>query len=167
MASSTARGNRVYQLSDNDAVEVMASGALAAVANPVLAESAAGARTAAVSLLGVKQLSVIVDITAIDAAAVNLFIKYRFSDEASPAIGTPTDWGCIMVDNIDTATGISTVQEYMVKIDPHSVNGTANAAVARRYVTRIQQVSGTFGSALVWITAGGTATGSVTFVRHH
>ena len=169
MGSSTARGNRIYQFSDNDAIEVMASGALAAVADPVTAESTSAAQTAAVVIRGVEQLSVVVDVTVVNAAAANLFIKFRFSDKDSPSVSTPTDWGCVMVDKVDTATGISSVQDYMVKIDLHSVNGTPNADQPRRYVTRIQRVSGIHASALVWITsgAGSAATASVTFVRHH
>ena len=167
MGSSTARGNRIYQFSDNDAVEVMASGALAAVADPVTAETTPAAQTGAVVIRGVEQLSVVVDVTAVNAAAANLFIKFRFSDKDSPSVATPTDWGCIMVDKLDTATGISSVQDYMVKIDLHTVNGTANANQPRRYVTRIQRASGIHASALVWVTNGGAATASVTFIRHH
>ena len=168
MGSSTARGNRIYQFSDNDAVEVMASGALPAIADPVSAEAAlSGAQTAAVVVRGVEQLSVVVDVTAVNAAAANLFIKFRFSDMDSPSVATATDWGCVMVDDVAAATGISSVQDYMVKIDLHTVNGTANANQPRRYVTRIQRISGVHASALVWITAGGAATASVTFVRHH
>lgn len=165
--ASTARGNRIYQFSDNEAVEVLPSASLAALADPIAAEISQPAQTAAVVVRGVEQLSVIVDVTAVDAAAVNLFIKFRFSDMASPDVTIPTDWACIMVDDIAAATGISSVQDYMVKIDLHTVNGTANANQPRRYVTRIQRISGIYASALVWITAGGTATGSVTFVRHH
>jgi len=164
MGQSTARGNRIYQQSDNKAVVVKASSTIPNVADPVLAEADANAQTAAVLVRGVEKLDVFIDVTA-QTTATELYIKFRFSDKDAPNPATVTDWGYILVDDIASSTGISSVQEYMVKIDLDNVNGTANTNQARRYCTRIEQISGIWASAIVW-SNGGSTTGSVTFVRH-
>lgn len=164
MSQSTARGNRIYKQSDNESVVVKQSGSIPNVADPVTAEITADAQTSEILVRGVKKLSVFIDVTA-NAGAAFLYIKFRFSDKKSPSVSTPTDWGSVMVDDIDAATGISSAQEYLLKIDLDNVNGTANANVPRRYCTRIEQISGIWASALVYSDGGGTV-GSVTFVRH-
>ena len=164
MGASTARGNRIYKFSDNDAVVAKVSGTIPSIANPVLAEADANAQTSAVLVRGVEKLDVFIDVTA-QTTATELYIKFRFSDKDAPSPGTVTDWGYVLIDNIDTATGISSVQEYMLKIDLDNVNGTANSNQARRYCTRIEQISGIWASAIVW-SNGANTTGSVTFVRH-
>lgn len=170
MASSTARGNRVYRFSDNDAVIVKANGSIPNIANPegagiLTAESTALCQTSSASVLGVTKIDVFIDVTA-NPAATFLYVKFRFSDLELPDVGTPTHWGYVMIDDIAAATGISSVKEYMVKIDLNNVNGTANANQPRRFVTRIEQISGTSASAVVWSDGAGTE-GTVTFVRHH
>jgi hypothetical protein len=170
MASSTARGNRIYRLGDNDSVVVLPVGsAIPNIANPeaagiITAEGTAGCQTASATVRGVKKLDVFVDV-ATNAGAANLYLKFRFSDKDSPDVTNPLHWGFVLVDNIDTATGISSVQEYIVKIPLDTVNGTANTNQPRRFSTRITDISGIFASAIIW--ADGTNTvASVTFVRH-
>ncbi len=162
--ASTARGNRIYKFSDNESVVAKASGSIPNVADPVTAESTALAQTSAVLVRGVQKLDVFIDVASNGAAAF-LYVKFRFSDKESPSVSVPTDWGSLMVDNIDTATGISSAQEYLLKIDLDNVNGTANPNVPRRYCTRVEQVSGLWASALVY-SDGNLTVGSVTFVRH-
>ena len=167
MGASTARGNRIYRYSDNDSVVVKASGTLATAADPLAAEALAAAQTSALLIRGVTKIDYIIDVTSNTAPATFLYVKFRFSDKESPDVTVPADWGYVMTDNIDAATGISTVQEYMVKIDLQNVNGTANPgfAAGRRYVTRIEQISGIYASAIVYADAGNVI-GSVTAVRH-
>ena len=112
-------------------------------------------------MLGVKQLDIFVDITT--NPGTTLYLKVRFSGKEAPDVTVPTDWGMVQVDNVAGATGISSVQEYMVEIDLSSVNGTALAA-ARRYLVRIDQVSGLWASAIVWL-SGGNGQGKVYFQR--
>jgi len=167
--SSFARGNRIFQVSDNASVEVLASATIPNIANPeaagiITAETTSGCQTASVVVRGVKKIDVFIDITA-QSNATHLYVKFRFSDKASPNVATPTDWGVVLIDKIDTTTGISSVQEYMLKIPLDTVNGTANTNQDRRFVTRITDISGIHASALVWCDGAGT-TGSVTFVRH-
>jgi len=164
MSQSTARGNRIYKQSDNESVVVKESGSIPNVADPVTAESTALAQTSAVLVRGVQKIDAFIDVTT-NAGAAFLYVKFRFSDKKSPSVSTPTDWGSVMVDNIDTATGISSAQDYLVKIDLDNVNGTANSNAARRYCIRIEQISGIWASALVYSDGDGTV-GSVTFVRH-
>jgi len=127
------------------------------------AEASTVAHTSSVNIQGCKQLDIFVDV-ATNAGAAKLYIKVRFSGKDTPATGTNADWGYIQVDNITAATGISSVQDYMIEIDLLNVNGIASAVVPRRYISRIQQISGRHASAVVWVDAG-TATGTVYFQR--
>jgi len=130
-------------------------------ASPITAEGSASAQTSAVSVIGVKQLDIFINLTT--NPGNKLYVKVRFSGKEAPDVTVPTDWGYVQIDNIDGATGISTVQEYMVEIDLANVNGTASAA-ARRYLVRIDQISGMWASAIVWV-FGGNAQGTVEFQR--
>tara|TARA_R110002110_G_scaffold29784_9_gene105797 strand:+ start:84 stop:605 length:522 start_codon:yes stop_codon:yes gene_type:complete len=136
-------------------------------ANAPAAEIDPDCHTTSVNIQGCKQLDIFVDVATNPAGpptATKLYIKVRFSGKLSPATGTNADWGYIQVDNIASATGISAVQDYMIEIDLLNVNGTASAVVPRRYISRIQQISGRHASAVVWVDAG-TATGTVYFMR--
>ena len=164
MGQSTARGNRIYQQSDNKAVVAKASGTIPNATDALDAETTTDALTSAVLVRGVEKIDVFVNVIA-QTAATELYIKFRFSDLDAPDVTNVTDWGYILVDDVASATGISSVQEYMVKIDLDNVNGTANLNQARRYCTRIEQISGIWASAIVWSNGAGTL-GSVTFVRH-
>ena len=134
---------------------VTAAGAPTAEADPL-------AHTSSVNIQGCKQLDIFVNVaTNPGSTSTKLYIKVRFSGKQTPATGTNADWGYVQVDKLDTATGISSVQDYMIEIDLVNVNGTASA---RRYISRIQQISGRHASAVVWVNAG-TATGTVYFQR--
>ena len=133
------------------------AGAPTAEANPL-------AHTTAVNIQGCKQLDIFVDVAAVGIGATKLYIKVRFSGKQTPSTGTNADWGYIQVDKLDTATGISSVQDYMIEIDLANVNGVASAVFPRRYISRIQQISGRHASAVVWVD-GGVVTGTVYFMR--
>lgn len=149
--------------SDVVEAEVRTLGAFKVAADAPAAEIDPDCHTTAVNIQGCKQLDIFVDV-ATNAGAAKLYIKVRFSGKQSPSTGTNADWGYIQVDNIDATTGISSVQDYMIEIDLLNVNGTASAVVPRRYISRIQQISGRHASAVVWVDAG-TATGTVYFQR--
>jgi len=129
------------------------------------AEIAAGAQTDSTDITGCKQLDIFVDVvTNPGSTATKLYIKVRFSGSETPLTATNADWGYIQIDNIAAASGISSVQDYMIEVDLLNVNGVASAVVPRRYISRIQQISGRYASAIVWTDAG-TATGTVYFMR--
>lgn len=134
-----------------------------AAPDPQTAEADTTAQTSMLNVMGCKQVDVFIDVTN-NAIANKLFVKVRFSGLTAPDVATFTDWGYVQIDNIDTATGISTVQEYMIEIDLITTNGIPNPNQFRRYLSRIQQVSGRFVSAIVWADAGG-ARGTVSFLR--
>ena len=117
-------------------------------ADPVTAEGDSNTHTSMVSMHGVKQLDMFIDVTS-NPGSAKLFVKVRFSGKEEPSTATLRDWGYIQVDNVDTATGISSAREYLVEIDLTKVNNTASAA-ARRYLVRIDQISGAWASAIVW-----------------
>ena len=151
--------------SDVVEAEVRALGAFKVAANAPAAEIDPDCHTTAVNIQGCKQLDIFVDVaTNPGSTSTKLYIKVRFSGKQSPSTGTNADWGYIQVDNIDSATGISSVQDYMIEIDLLNVNGTASAVVPRRYISRIEQISGRHVSAVAWVDAG-TATGTVYFQR--
>ncbi len=133
----------------------------AAPTDPTDAEQQAIAQTDLVSVLGVKQLDIHIELS--NNPGGKLYVKVRFSGKEDPDTANVTDWGYIQVDNIDGATGISAVQEYMVEIDLANVNGTPSAS-SRRYLVRIDQVSGLWASAIVWADSGNTL-GKVYFQR--
>lgn len=72
-------------------------------------------------------------------------------------------WGYIQVDNLNANHGISEVKDYMVEIDLAKVNNTINSD-ERRYLVRIDQISGAWASAIVW-TDTANVTGKVYFQR--
>ena len=151
--------------SDVVEAEVRALGAFKVAANAPAAEIDTDTHTTAVNIQGCTQLDIFVDVaTNPGNTSTKLYIKVRFSGKQSPSTGTNADWGYIQVDNIDSATGISSVQDYMIEIDLLNVNGTASAVVPRRYISRIEQISGRHASAVIWVDAG-TATGTVYFQR--
>lgn len=139
------------------------SGGFFVAANALLAEVAPTAQTSKVSVLGVKQLDIVLDITNIPNPS-KLYVKVRFSGKESPTISTLLDWGYLQIDNIDTATGVSSVQEYMIEIDLNRVNTQTGHTADRRYLLRIEQVSGLWASAIVWASVG-NVTGKVYFQR--
>ena len=135
-----------------------AAGAPTAEADPL-------AHTSSVNIQGCKQLDIFVDVaTNPGNTSTKLYIKVRFSGKQSPATGTNADWGYIQTDNVDAATGISSVQDYMIEIDLLNVNGVGSLTLPRRYISRIQQISGRHASAVVWVDAG-VASGTVYFMR--
>ena len=155
----------------SDVVEVPVLGTaatpatFAVAADAPTAEIAAGAQTDSTNIAGCKQLDIFVDVATNPAStATKLYIKVRFSGKATPLTATNADWGYIQIDNIAAASGISSVQDYMIEVDLLNVNGVASAVVPRRYISRIQQISGRYASAIVWTDAG-TATGTVYFMR--
>jgi len=154
--------------SDNDQVVVRPSGALhqdaTGAAAAVAAESQVAAQTDKVLLRGVSQLSALIDVTAL-GDATEMYVKFRFSGDESPDTAVPTDWGFSKVDNVDVATGISSVQDYLVLIDLATVNGVASA-VARKYCLKIDLVTALWASVIVWTDGAAGAVGSVSFVRH-
>ncbi len=151
--------------SDVVEAEVRALGAFKVAANAPAAEIDPDCHTTAVNIQGCTQLDIFVDVATNPAnTSTKLYIKVRFSGKQSPSTGTNADWGYIQVDNIDSATGISSVQDYMIEIDLLNVNGTASAVVPRRYISRIEQISGRHASVVCWVDAG-TATGTVYFQR--
>ena len=135
---------------------------VAQAAGPLAAEANAACQTASCSLTGVKQLGIVANITNRNAATL-LNIKVRFSGKPNPDVTVVTDWGFIMVDNIDTSTGISTVQEYVIQIDLANVNGVANPTTARQYVCRVEQISALNASAIVF--ADSACDGEIYFVN--
>ena len=151
--------------SDVIETEARALGVFKVAANAPAAEIDTDCHTTSVNIQGCKQLDIFVDVaTNPGSTSTKLYIKIRFSGKQTPATGTNADWGYVQVDKLDTATGISSVQDYMIEIDLVNVNGTASAVVPRRYISRIQQISGRHTSAVVWVNAG-TATGTVYFMR--
>ena len=116
-------------------------------ADPVTAEDDPAARTSMVSMTGVKQLDIFLDVTTNPGG--KLYVKVRFSGKEEPLLADKTHWAYIQVDNTAGATGISAVKEYMVEIDLADVNGTADTS-PRRYLVRIDQISGAWASAVVW-----------------
>jgi len=121
----------------------------AGLADAVTAETTAGCQTSSVIIQGCKQLDIFVNVT-VAAAASKLFLKVRFSGKEQPLVATAADWGFIQVDNIDATTGLSPVREYVIEIDLVNVNGIANPA-ARNYCFRVEQISGRYASAIVWV----------------
>jgi len=153
--------------SDVIETEARALGAFKVAASAVVAEPDTDCHTASVNIQGCKQLDVFVDVAANNGATSKLYIKVRFSGKQAPATGTNADWGYIQADNIDAATGISTVQDYLIEIDLLNVNGVSRGGAPlapRRYVSRIPQISGRHASAVVWIDAG-ILQGTVYFMR--
>lgn len=151
--------------SDVTETEARALGVFTVAASAVAAEPDTDCHTTSVNIQGCKQLDIFVDVATNPAPkSTKLYIKVRFSGKQTPVTGTNADWGYIQVDNIDAATGISTVQDYMIEIDLLNVNGTASTALPRRYISRIVQISGRHASAVVWVDAG-AATGTVYFQR--
>ena len=151
--------------SDVIETEARATGSFTVAASAVAAEPDPTCHTTSVNVQGCKQLDIFVNVETNPAStSTKLYIKVRFSGKETPVTGTNADWGYIQVDKLDTATGISSVQDYMIEIDLANVNGTASALVPRRYISRIQQISGRHASAVVWVDAG-TATGTVYFMR--
>jgi hypothetical protein len=151
--------------SDVIETEARALGVFKVAANAPAAEIDTDCHTTSVNIQGCKQLDIFVDVaTNPGSTSTKLYIKIRFSGKQTPATGTNADWGYVQVDKLDTATGVSSVQDYIIKIDLVNVNGTASAVVPRRYISRIQQISGRHASAVVWVNAG-TATGTVYFMR--
>ena len=151
--------------SDVVETEVRASGVFKVAANAPAAEVDTDCHTTAVNIQGCKQLDIFVDVAQNPGnTTTKLYIKVRFSGKQEPATGTNADWGYIQIDNIAAASGISSVQDYMIEIDLLNVNGVASAVFPRRYISRIQQISGRHASAIVWVDAG-TAVGTVYFQR--
>jgi len=151
--------------SDVVEAEARASGQFKVAANAPAAEIDLDCHTTAVNIQGCKQLDIFIDVvTNPGNSSTKLYIKVRFSGKQAPSTGTNADWGYIQVDKLDTATGISSVQDYMIEIDLLNVNGTGATTFPRRYLSRIQQISGRHASAVVWVDAG-TATGAVYFQR--
>ena len=132
------------------------------LADAVTAETTAGCKTSSLNTQGCTQLDIFVDVTAVPAAS-KLFLKVRFSGKQSPSVDLVSDWGFVNIDNIDTATGASSLQEYVAVVDLVNVNGVGNVQ-PRRYSLRIERISGRHVSAVVWSdTAGVTA--EVSFQR--
>ena len=138
-----------------------ASGGFFQAADPVAAEGDPAAWTSMVSMTGVKQLDIFLDVETNPGG--KLYVKVRFSGKEEPSLATLRDWAYIQVDNTAGATGISAVKEYMVEIDLDDVNGTADTN-PRRYLVRIDQISGAWASAVVWSDAAGVE-GKVYFQR--
>jgi len=154
---------RFTDITEEEVLDRTGAAVFLASASPLVAEATPAAQTSAVSILGVKQLDIFIDITTNPNSL--LYVKVRFSGKESPDVAVPTDWGMVQVDNVAGATGISTAQEYMVEIDLNSVNGVVPVAGApRRYLVRIDQVSGLWASALVWV-GSGNGQGKVYFQR--
>ena len=146
----------------SDTLEKLVLTNIAQSAGPLTAEADAACQTLGCDIRGVKQLGIMINVTD-KGAATALFVKVRFSGLAAPSPATLTDWGFVCVDNIDSSTGISTVQEYAMQVDLANVNGVANPATARRICLRVEQISGLHASAIVW--ADSAVTGTVTFVQ--
>lgn len=151
--------------SDVEEILVLGEADFLLAANSLVAEADPTARTSSVNVQGCSQLDICVDVT-LPRLATTLYIKVRFSGKSDPDTSVLRDWGYVQTDNIDSATGISSVQEYMIEIDLTKVNGVALVA-PRRYVSRIQRISGRYASAVVWVDAPGSSTafGSVYFLR--
>ena len=131
-------------------------------ADALAAETTAGCQTLSCDIRGVKQIGILCNVTNRNAANT-LFIKVRFSGLENPDVTQPTQWGFIMTDDIDGATGISAVQEYVIQIDLQNVNGVANPSVARQFCTRICGISGLHASAILW--ADSDVNAEIYFVR--
>jgi hypothetical protein len=145
-----------------DTVEKLVLTNFVSANDALAAESTAACQTRGVAITGVRQLDVMINVVD-RLSATKIYLKVRFSGLASPDPATPTDWGFVMTDNLDAATGISSAQEYVIELDLLNVNGVANASVSRRYTTRIQQISGLHASAIVW--ADNAVAGAVSFVQ--
>jgi hypothetical protein len=132
--------------------------------DPVDAEDETTTRTSMVSMHGVKQLDIFIDISNNPGAGTEkLFVKVRFSGKEEPLLADKRDWGYIQIDNLSANHGISEVKDYMVEIDLTKVNNTNNSD-ERRYLVRIDQISGAWASAIVWTDTVGV-TGKVYFQR--
>lgn len=167
MGTTINRGNRLYKISDNSRVVVRQAAALLSASDPVTAEGDADAQTDAIAIRGVTKIDYFIDVTANPNSATFLYFKIRFSEKSDPSVSNVNDWSYICIDNIDTANGISSVQEYMVKVDLQNVNGSAflGFASGRRYVIRIEQISGIFASAIVYADQQGVQA-TISAVRH-
>jgi len=140
---------------DKAEIPVKADGALPLAANYTVAETNVNNWTDAIPLYGAREIDAFIDFSNVDAASTEFFLRFRFSGKSAPSIGTVNDWGYVKIDNIDTSTGVSTVQDYEIKFTP----------TARRHLLRICQISGTWVSCVLWVNAGATTTCSVSFVR--
>ena len=140
---------------DKTEIDVRASAVLPLAADYTVAELSADNRTQCVPLYGAREIDCFIDFSVVDAASTEFRIKFRFSGKANPDITVVNDWGYVKVDNIDGATGESTVQDYEIVFAP----------TTRRHLLRICQISGTWVSAVLWVNAGTTTACSVTFVR--
>ena len=142
-------------IQDNVEIEVRANAVLPPAASTTAAEAAATNRTELVSLIGARQIDCFINFSVVDAASTEFYIRFRFSGKAAPSIATPSDWAYIKVDNIDTATGISEVQDYEIKFTP----------TLGQSVLRITQTSGIWVSAVLFVNQGATTECSVSFMR--
>ena len=140
---------------DKAEIVVRADAVLPPAANVAAAEAVAANRTEALPLYGARQIDAFIDFSVVDLQSTEFFIRFRFSGKEAPAIVTTNDWAYVKIDNIDTATGISTVQDYEIKFTP----------TARQHVVRVTQISGTWVSAVLWVNGGLTTSCSVSFVR--
>ena len=142
---------------DKEEIVVRPPAPFLVAANYTVAEVSTLARTDALPLYEARQIDCFVDFSALDPLTTEFHLKFRFSGKTAPDITVVDDWGYVKIDNIDPATGFSTVQDYEIIFPP--------GPTPRRHVLRITQISGTWVSAVVWANAGIATTGSVTFVR--
>jgi len=140
---------------DKQEIVVKADGPLPLAASVTVAEASANNRTEMVPLYGAREIDAFIDFSTVDAASTEFYMRFRFSGKSAPDITVIGDWGYIKIDNIDGATGISTVQDYEIQFAP----------TQRRHLLRICQTSGTWVSAVLWVNAGATTTCAVSFVR--
>jgi len=140
---------------DKTEIVVRSDGVLPLAADVTVAEINAANQTATVPLYGAREIDAFINFSAVDGASTEFFLRFRFSGKLAPAIAVVDDWGYVKIDNIDAATGISTVQDYEIKLTP----------TARTHVLRICQTSGTWVSCVLWVNAGVTTSCSVSFVR--
>ena len=137
------------RFSDIENVSVL-EGFLGVAADALTAEQS-GLYTDEFNIIGVRQLDILISVLD-PQAATKISVKMAFTGYKAPLA---EQWAFVMTDNIDAATGISTVQEYVAEIDLTTVNGVATVAgdFPRTYLLRINNISGRKGKLLVWTDA--------------
>lgn len=137
------------RFSDIEKVSVL-EGFLGVAADALTAERS-NLYTNEFDIVGVRQLDIFISVLD-PQAATKISVKMAFTGYKAPLA---EQWAFVMTDNVDTATGISTVQEYVAEIDLTTVNGVATVAgdFPRTYLLRINNISGRKGKLLVWADA--------------
>lgn len=118
-------------------------------------ETAAASQMLIADVRDFEFVSVYVDITTLGSIDV-LNVKGRLTGKAAPDKDVAADWAAVLADNLDTATGISLVQDYQLQITGIQVSGTG-----RYGPFRFPADAGAKFSARVWVDDATASVGDV------